>query len=179
MDVPGGGQGDPNPFSPGFSPTSGFVLDLVSELNQRWGYMVKDTRISILPDHPRHQECNRSERFAERVWRGISCPKPPVLERGILVWHRSRQAQPGHDLMPGLSRECACEQQVPDRFRLLVAEEAPRVVGEAMAGETLCSPAAVLVGEPMKELNLRRRPAFPNQLPRAASNGSVEGGPLT
>jgi hypothetical protein len=88
--------------------------------------------------------------------------QPPVHERRLLVGRRGRDAQPGQDFEPGLPGKGAVQQQVSERFRRLVGEEAARVVLQAVASQPLSSPTAVLVGQPVEEFDPWWRPALPN-----------------
>jgi hypothetical protein len=71
--------------------------------------------------------------------------------------------------MPGLARKGALQHQMVYRLRRLIAEEAARMMLQAMRLEAVGGPASVLIREPVEEFNFRWCQSLPDQLPGAAS----------
>lgn len=61
--------------------------------------------------------------------------------------------------MPDLPRERASNDEVVDRLVRLVGEEESGVVLESSPNQSVASPAAIQVGQPMEELDVIGRPA--------------------
>jgi hypothetical protein len=64
--------------------------------------------------------------------------------------------------VPNLPREGAGDEQMMHCLRLLVAQDAPGIVLQALALKSIGSPAPVLVGQPEEEFDEGRRPDLPD-----------------
>jgi hypothetical protein len=58
---------------------------------------------------------------------------PPVHKGGLVVWSPGSHPEPGKHLVPDLPGEGALQHEVPHGFGCLVAEEASRMMWEAMS----------------------------------------------
>jgi hypothetical protein len=77
--------------------------------------------------------------------------------------------------MPNLAGERALQQQMMDGFKNLVTEVASGVVWKSSSSQAVSSPALLLICEPMEDLDSRRCPGLPDELPGVAGGRALEG----